>query len=46
MYVLAAAEINGRLLDETQENLDLEMSHINEKEHSPVPRNSIQSHPR
>ncbi|XP_054090597.1 activin receptor type-1 isoform X1 [Zeugodacus cucurbitae] len=44
--VLAAAEISGRLLDEAQENLDLEMSHMNEKEHSPVPRNSIQSHPR
>ena len=43
-----AAEINGRLLDETQENMDLEVPPTNVKEFPAVPQNSIQTqtHPR
>ncbi|XP_037952360.1 activin receptor type-1 isoform X2 [Teleopsis dalmanni] len=40
------AEISGRLLDENQENMDLEVTNANGKEFPSVPQNSIQTHPR
>lgn len=38
-------EINGRLLEENQDNMELEIPHVNGKDF-PVQQNSIQNHPR